>query len=376
MYTADVRRQQPTAPRRWYRAEPRTVPPGSRRPPRVEPGRALLRKAGPRRRCRRAGSGRTPSVARPAGARGTPATARHPMENPSETGEPRRLNAVNRAPQTAHPDMETPDTDSGRPRPTSPATACPTARTPSAATAPARPPVPPMSEAWTALADRGIDLNRLAETLGRHGRPHAGDRHQVAGARRKADVAEQLPATARAQRRLLRHRRDDLGRPARTRWRSSASSWRPRWSPSSTTPGSATGRRWTCSSPASKSWTCWTPIYGEDLETREPNGSVMEGLLTMEIARVDVSTATFFGVHSGLAMQSVLVCGSEEQKAEWLPKMRVLGGHRRLRADRAARRKSAISGGVTTTARREGDTWVLERTRKSGSATPRSPTWS
>ena len=65
-----------------------------------------------------------------------------------------------------------------------------------------------------------------------------------------------------------------------------------------------------------------TPIYGEDLETREPNGSVMEGLLTMEIARVDVSTATFFGVHSGLAMQSVLVCGSDEQKAEWLPKMR------------------------------------------------------
>ena len=65
-----------------------------------------------------------------------------------------------------------------------------------------------------------------------------------------------------------------------------------------------------------------TAIYGEDLETREANGSVMEGLLTMEIARVDVSTATFFGVHSGLAMQSLLVCGSDEQKQEWLPAMR------------------------------------------------------
>ena len=44
----------------------------------------------------------------------------------------------------------------------------------------------------------------------------------------------------------------------------------------------------------------------------------------MELARVDVSTATFFGVQSGLAMQSLLVCGSEEQKAEWLPGMRAM----------------------------------------------------
>ena len=106
-----------------------------------------------------------------------------------------------------------------------------------------------------------------------------------------------------------------------------------------------------------------TPIYGEDLETREPNGSVMEGLLTMEIARVDVSTATFFGVHSGLAMQSVLVCGSDEQKAEWLPKMRSwdLIGAFGLTEPHVG---SAIAGGVQTTARREGDTWVLNGQKK------------
>ena len=106
-----------------------------------------------------------------------------------------------------------------------------------------------------------------------------------------------------------------------------------------------------------------TAIYGEDLETREPNGSVMEGLLTMEIARVDVSTATFFGVHSGLAMQSVLVCGSEEQKAEWLPKMRawdVIGAFGLTEPEVG----SAIAGGVTTTARREGDEWVLNGQKK------------
>ena len=106
-----------------------------------------------------------------------------------------------------------------------------------------------------------------------------------------------------------------------------------------------------------------TPIYGSDLETREPNGSVMEGLLTMEIARVDVSTATFFGVHSGLAMQSVLVCGSEEQKAEWLPKMRawdVIGAFGLTEPHVG----SAISGGVQTTARREGDAWILNGQKK------------
>ena len=106
-----------------------------------------------------------------------------------------------------------------------------------------------------------------------------------------------------------------------------------------------------------------TPIYGQDLETRQPNGSVMEGLLTMEIARVDVSTATFFGVHSGLAMQSLLVCGSEEQKSEWLPKMRsweAIGAFGLTEPHVG----SAISRGVQTTARREGDTWVLNGQKK------------
>lgn len=106
-----------------------------------------------------------------------------------------------------------------------------------------------------------------------------------------------------------------------------------------------------------------TLIYGEDLSTRTPNGSVLEGLITMEIARVDVSTATFFGVHSGLAMQSLLVCGSEEQKAEWLPAMRTMDkiGAFGLTEPHVG---SAIAGGVQTTARREGDEWVLNGQKK------------
>ncbi len=106
-----------------------------------------------------------------------------------------------------------------------------------------------------------------------------------------------------------------------------------------------------------------TLIYGEDLNTREPNGSMLEGIATMEMARVDVSTATFFGVHAGLAMQSVLVCGGEEQKAEWLPKMRSMDviGAFGLTEPHVG---SAVAGGLTTTCRRDGDEWVLNGQKK------------
>src|SRR5260370_27631618 len=45
------------------------------------------------------------------------------------------------------------------------------------------------------------------------------------------------------------------------------------------------------------------------------------GLVTMELHRGDGSLGVFLGVHAGLAMLSVAMCGSEEQKARWLPDM-------------------------------------------------------
>jgi alkylation response protein AidB-like acyl-CoA dehydrogenase len=45
------------------------------------------------------------------------------------------------------------------------------------------------------------------------------------------------------------------------------------------------------------------------------------GFVQMEIARIDPSFATFFGVHDGLAMGSIYIDGSEEQKQKWLPPM-------------------------------------------------------
>lgn len=49
--------------------------------------------------------------------------------------------------------------------------------------------------------------------------------------------------------------------------------------------------------------------------------AVATGLIALELARGDASMCTFFGVHSGLAMSSIAMLGSEEQKQRWLPPM-------------------------------------------------------
>src|SRR5438445_11427300 len=49
--------------------------------------------------------------------------------------------------------------------------------------------------------------------------------------------------------------------------------------------------------------------------------AVAAGLIALELARGDASICTFFGVHSGLAMSSIAMLGSEEQKQRWLPAM-------------------------------------------------------
>jgi len=83
----------------------------------------------------------------------------------------------------------------------------------------------------------------------------------------------------------------------------------------------------------------------------------------MELARVDSSIATFFGVHGGLAMGSIYLCGSEEQKQQWLPpmhRMEMIGAFGLTEPEVG----SGVAGGLTTTARRDGDSWVLNGQKK------------
>ena len=82
------------------------------------------------------------------------------------------------------------------------------------------------------------------------------------------------------------------------------------------------------------------------------------GFVQMEMARVDPSFSTFMGVHNGLAMGSIYIDGSEDQKQKWLPPMARLDkiGCFGLTEPLVG---SGASGGLTTTAERKGDAWIL-----------------
>jgi glutaryl-CoA dehydrogenase len=91
--------------------------------------------------------------------------------------------------------------------------------------------------------------------------------------------------------------------------------------------------------------------------------SLLEGFLAMEMARVDCSVSTFFGVQSGLAMGSIYFCGSEEQKQKWLPpmqKMELIGAFGLTEPEVG----SGVAGGLTCTCKREGDQWILNGQKK------------
>jgi len=85
---------------------------------------------------------------------------------------------------------------------------------------------------------------------------------------------------------------------------------------------------------------------------------LLDGLVALELARTDPSMATFQGVHSGLAMGSIYVCGSEEQRQRWLPpmaRMEQIGAFGLTEPEVGA----GAARGLTTTASRDGDSWVL-----------------
>ena len=91
--------------------------------------------------------------------------------------------------------------------------------------------------------------------------------------------------------------------------------------------------------------------------------TLLDGMIAMELSRGDPSISTFMGVHGGLAMGSIYLCGSEEQKERWLPamaRMELIGAFGLTEPDSG----SDVARGLQTKARRDGDSWVLDGQKK------------
>ncbi|MGW1727552.1 acyl-CoA dehydrogenase family protein [Streptomyces sp. NPDC002306] len=101
-----------------------------------------------------------------------------------------------------------------------------------------------------------------------------------------------------------------------------------------------------------------------DPESTEPKPSnLLSGFIALELGHADASMATFSGVHTGLAMGTILGCGSDEQKRRWLPEMsrfEKIGAF----ALTEPHGGSDVAGGLRTTARRDGDHWILNGAKR------------
>ncbi len=105
-------------------------------------------------------------------------------------------------------------------------------------------------------------------------------------------------------------------------------------------------------------------IVGEDIDGHGCAGmSPMAcGLVHMELHRGDGSLGTFLGVHAGLAMQSIAMCGSDEQKQRWLPSMASMERIGAFALTEPDHGSDSIA--LETTARRDGGSWVLDGVKR------------
>ncbi|NQX27026.1 acyl-CoA dehydrogenase family protein [Microbacteriaceae bacterium VKM Ac-2854] len=93
------------------------------------------------------------------------------------------------------------------------------------------------------------------------------------------------------------------------------------------------------------------------------NSAVFRGWVALELGRIDAGIATYVGVQNGLVMGAIGVTGSPEQRAEWLPKLasgEVIGAFGLTEPQSG----SDSAQGLRTTARREGDSWILDGAKR------------
>jgi glutaryl-CoA dehydrogenase len=105
-------------------------------------------------------------------------------------------------------------------------------------------------------------------------------------------------------------------------------------------------------------------LYGEDIRGYGCPGMspLARGLVNMELHRGDGSLGTFLGVQSGLAMKSIDLLGSAEQKERWLPalaRLDAVGAFALTEPDHGS-----DSVALETSARRDGEGWVLDGAKR------------
>ncbi|HUJ33760.1 MAG TPA: acyl-CoA dehydrogenase family protein [Solirubrobacteraceae bacterium] len=105
-------------------------------------------------------------------------------------------------------------------------------------------------------------------------------------------------------------------------------------------------------------------VVGEDIHGYGCPGldPITLGLIHMELNRGDGSLGTFLGVQAGLAMKSIAMLGSEEQKRRWLPgmaRLELLGAFGLTEPDHGS-----DSVALDTSARQVGESYVLNGAKR------------
>jgi glutaryl-CoA dehydrogenase len=90
--------------------------------------------------------------------------------------------------------------------------------------------------------------------------------------------------------------------------------------------------------------------------------TIAAGLVLQELSRADASLCVVFGATSSLAMTSIAMLGSEEQKERWLPPMARLEKQGAFALTEADHGSDAAT--LETRARRDGNTYVINGTKR------------
>ena len=105
------------------------------------------------------------------------------------------------------------------------------------------------------------------------------------------------------------------------------------------------------------------PLLFEGREGAKTPSQLFQFFMSYTVARFDVSLVTVLGVHQGLGHNAFLFGGSKEQVAYYIPKLQ---SHemRTCFALTEPDHGSDVAGGLETTAKREGDEWVINGAKK------------